>query len=318
VLNLTISTTGASAGAISYSSSATGFAANLKKWVRATLDVDTGASASLASFSSSDDGVTWSSLGTAAGAVASISTATSSLLRIGNALGDSQPLVGKLYYAEVRNGINGTIAAKYSADLSGQTGYTDTANSTPWTINRTTSGKKAALADRVGLLAGSDDYLEVPDHPALNFAAGEEFTVCALIRRFGTPASSQVIAAKKVNLTTSAGWSLHMDTSSQVVARVGDGSANISANTGALAAGALSFVALVRKGGQLYAHLNGTTSAGTADTVGSSVNAEVLRVGRLSGAGTNYADFEIFAFAVFRAGLNDSQLARVRVEMERA
>jgi hypothetical protein len=74
---------------------------------------------------------------------------------------------------------------------------------------------------------------------------------------------------------------------------------------------------MVRKGGQLFAHLNGTTSAGTADTVGSPANTEVLRVGRLAGAGTNYADFEIFAFAVFRAGLNDSQLARVRAEMER-
>ena len=40
-------------------------------------------------------------------------------------------------------------------------------------------------------------------------------------------------------------------------------------------------------------------------------NTEVLRVGRLSGAGTEYADVEIIAVAVFRSALTSTELGQI-------
>ena len=295
------------------------FAADVPFWIRVTYDVATGAVQVFVRPDASTMPTDWGVPGTsAAAATGTIFDGIAPLTLGATDAGGAAQMVGKCFYAELRSGIDGAVVARFDAALCGQTGYTDAINATPWTVNRAATGRKPVVSAGLAVMSlATDDYLEVPDSAALNFAAGEEFTVCALIRRFGAPGSSQVVAAKKANLTTAAGWSLHVDTSRQVVARIGDGTTNISANTAAMTDGALSFVALVRRGGQLFAHLNGTTSAGTADTVGSSVNAEVLRAGRLSGAGTNYVDGEIFALAVFRSGLTDSQLARVRAEMER-
>jgi hypothetical protein len=199
-LGLIVSTDGV--GATTYTSSvAPTVVDGAELWVRAALDLDNGSSNSACTFYTSTDGVTWSQLGTVrtAAVLASIFDNTAALT-LGDTGTGGQPMAGRVIYAELRSGIGGSVVARFDAAQSGQLGYTDAVNSTVWTINRPSSGRKPILYDgRAVLSFATDDFLEVADHPALNFAAAEEFTVCALLRRFGAPGSSQVIAAKKTN-----------------------------------------------------------------------------------------------------------------------
>ena len=87
-----------------------------RKWVRATLDVDNGASGHDATFYTSDDGVIWIQLGavvTTAGTT-SIHTGTSELVltRLRVTTGNFD---GALYHAQVLDGIGGTVI--FDADL---------------------------------------------------------------------------------------------------------------------------------------------------------------------------------------------------------
>ncbi len=303
-------TDGTNATFITWTSSVvTGIAAGARRHIRFTRTKSTG----VGRFYLSDDGVTWTQLGAdVAGSTAAFFTSDRNLT-VG-VLTTSDPAIGRLHYFTISGSIDGAAAASVVATGLAEpyASYTDPQGNV-WTLNRSTSGKKLDVCDAPLLQAATDDFCETQDSGLLNAASG--FTVAGLIRRYGTPGSSQTLIAKKTNLTTTAGWSLHVDTSKQLVARLGDGSANVSANTGAISDGVLSFVALVIRNGMLYAHLNGVTSDGTAITIGSSANTEVLRMFRLSGAGTNYADADAFGWAVFRAALDDAALARLRVEM---
>lgn len=90
-------------------------------WVRVTLDVDNGAGGRDVKFYTSPDynpsnnTGTWAQLGatlTQAG-VTSIFSGSGPLTIGGTAFGGGEMLAGKVYYAEVRNGINGTVVARF-------------------------------------------------------------------------------------------------------------------------------------------------------------------------------------------------------------
>lgn len=54
----------------------------------------------------------------------------------------------------------------------------------------------------------------------------------------------------------------------------------------------------------------GTVSNGTStDSTGDITNSTQFRIGRFSGAGGNYGDFELFAVYVFRKALTDAEIA---------
>src|SRR6266540_284013 len=86
------------------------------KWVRATLDIDNGLAGCDAKFYTSDDGVTWTQLGaTVAQAGVTLVNDGTRPLHIGlQANGLTWPLNGKVYYAEVRNGIDGAVVAAFN------------------------------------------------------------------------------------------------------------------------------------------------------------------------------------------------------------
>lgn len=89
--------------------------ANAVGWLRVALDVDNGASGATASFYESVDGATWTLISaiTTSG-VASIFAGTG-LLAVGSDAADGDGMVGKVYSAEVRNGIGGTVVASWKS-----------------------------------------------------------------------------------------------------------------------------------------------------------------------------------------------------------
>lgn len=124
---------------------------NAIAWVRVTLDVDNGADGRTGRFYTSTDGETWVQLGsdiTSVG-VTSIFDGTAPFELGGRASdGVGQWLDGKIYYAELRNGIDGPVVAKFDPlNDGGKIGDTSFTSSTGevWTINQ--SGSPAAKLD---------------------------------------------------------------------------------------------------------------------------------------------------------------------------
>ena len=122
---------------------APGFADGSNHWLRVTRSASTGT----AKFYTSDDGVTWAQLGAdVAGAPGSLND-TADVVMIGAEGGVSSMLAGKVYYAELRNGINGPIVAKFDASLmSPRQTSAQMPTGEVWTINQ--SGTPNAHIER--------------------------------------------------------------------------------------------------------------------------------------------------------------------------
>ncbi|MFD9398338.1 hypothetical protein ACFWA4_05895 [Streptomyces sp. NPDC060011] len=115
------------------SSIATGFTDGTAHWIRATLDVDNGASNADVKFYTSEDGTTWTQLGTTQqnGATTSIFSG-SAILELGSrSAGTAANMAGKFFSAQVLNGLDGTVVA---SPVAGTSSITDTTGKT-WTVN---------------------------------------------------------------------------------------------------------------------------------------------------------------------------------------
>ena len=75
--------------------------------------------------------------------------------------------------------------------------------------------------------------------------------------------------------------------------------------------GALCVITGIASSSQLTAYFNHTASAATTRQAGGYANSEVMRIGRLSGASTQYVDMELVAAAVWRRALNASEIATI-------
>ena len=143
---------------------ATGVADGATKWIRVTFDVDNGASGNDVRFYLSDDGSTWTQLGstvTTAG-VTSLFAGTS-LVSLGSQGDGTSPVSGKVFRAQILSGINGTTVLDVDTSVltSGSaTSFTAKTGQTV-TINRATSGRKSVAVTRPLWLFGTDDYMEV-------------------------------------------------------------------------------------------------------------------------------------------------------------
>lgn len=118
---------------------ATGFADGSIHWVRATVDMDNGAGGCTGTFYTSENGIDWTQLGTSinASGVSSIFPATE-ILAMGARDGTAGfvPMAGRMYAAEVRDGINGTAVCSpvFTVHSPGDPSFVDPTGKT-WTMN---------------------------------------------------------------------------------------------------------------------------------------------------------------------------------------
>ncbi len=137
ILNYSVDGTASSGSA---SSVATGFADGTDGWIRTTLVVNDGSGNHVTTYYTSVDGQTWVQLGTPVTVAGTITLFDSTAgvevgsWENGSAGGADGRLVGKVYYTEVRNGINGTVAASFNP-----TAVTKTATRVPTTYTSPTT-----------------------------------------------------------------------------------------------------------------------------------------------------------------------------------
>ena len=135
-------------------------AAGAVKFVRVTLDVNNGAGGRTGKFYTSDDGITWLQLGSTVtqGGVTSIADRAEPILVGALNAGSFGVIDGKIYRAQVLNGIDGPVVVDFNpADaITGATSFVSSATGETWTINQ--SGSPAAAMvfpgpGRLGYLA---------------------------------------------------------------------------------------------------------------------------------------------------------------------
>jgi pimeloyl-ACP methyl ester carboxylesterase len=130
--------------------------------VRATLDVDNGASGRTTTFyTASTIAGPWTQLGTpvTTAGITSIFSGTAPL-EVGSVATGIEPFQGSIYKVEVRNGINGTVVANpdFSAENPGTTSFSDATGKT-WTLNGSAaivSGRPTYISDAWSVANGAD------------------------------------------------------------------------------------------------------------------------------------------------------------------
>lgn len=121
------------------------WAANMVRWVRVTRVSSSG----LCSFYWSEDGESWTLLGASVDSVTGALNDTADALEIGAAFSGTNSLLnGKIYYAELRNGIDGPVVAKFDPENDANPGDTSFTSSTgeTWTINQSGSDPARLVA----------------------------------------------------------------------------------------------------------------------------------------------------------------------------
>jgi hypothetical protein len=151
-------------------------------WCRFTLDVDNGAAGNDLKFYTSADpittepeSVTWAQLGTTVTTAGVTSIHDSAwAVTMGALVDDTNVFQGRVYYAEVRNGIGGTIVAnpdlRGSAQQTSATSLTDS-YSKPWTVRGAASWLPSPAVNSYLLEDDSGILLlesSVPDIPYTN------------------------------------------------------------------------------------------------------------------------------------------------------
>jgi hypothetical protein len=115
------------------------------KWIRATRSASSGE----VKFYTSDDGAAWTQLGTTVAAATGAATDNSDQLEVGlRSVSGIQPFSGKIYYAEVRNGIDGTVVAKFdpTETTPADTSFTSSTGEV-WTINQSGDPMAELISD---------------------------------------------------------------------------------------------------------------------------------------------------------------------------
>jgi hypothetical protein len=225
-LQITWSTAGTSGTAISKSSTvATGLTDGSVKWIRATLDVDNGASGNDVRFFLSDDGTTWTQLGTTVTTAGTTSIFSStSILEIG-ASENASLMTGNFYRAQVLNGIGGTtvldvnIATDFRASnediFTATTGQTVTVNGVDVIANYGSAG--ALLPTTLGSSTAADsndaiflahtgtnyvylpgvnsNFLSIPDGPDLDITGDIDIRAQVALDDW-TPSVNNILISK--------------------------------------------------------------------------------------------------------------------------
>lgn len=186
---------GGTTNQVSKSSTATISAANGSPlWVRATLSVNNGAGGNDTKFYTSTDGTNWTQLGTTvtASGTTSINANTSSVeigARNGGTLGQ---FAGKIYRAQIYNGINGTLV--FDLDTS-----TLTSGADPYIVPLTGAGGAYFTGSGLSLPGATGNYATSPDATILRITSNIDIRVKAALTTWTPAANSSLIS--KYNAT---------------------------------------------------------------------------------------------------------------------
>jgi hypothetical protein len=293
-------------------------------WVRVTLDVDNGNSENETKFFTSTDGTNWTQLGTTvtkAGTTSIYNSNTQFAVGANSQTSLTQTLRGKFFRAQVLDGIGGTVAfdANFETSITDllQTTFTESStNAATVTINRSGSTYRSAGITQAGYLyPGATNTFSASATDFLNFGANESFSII-LVNRQPSITASQVMIANKVGAgATLPGYVLRNATSGTATgALVSDGTTAITANGTNRTAGELNTLAVVydTSSNLLKVVTDGTSGTAVSGLSTNSLrNFEQLRIGRFSGSGTNYADMELYAAAVFRKALTPLEVKAI-------
>jgi hypothetical protein len=298
------------------STAATALTDGSVKWVRVTLDVNNGASGNDVKFFMSDDGVTFTQLGstvTAAG-VTSVFSGSANVNVGSHTNGASNVATGKFYRAQILNGIDGTkvLDVDTSVLTSGAaTTFTALTGQTV-TINRSTAGRKSVAVVSPVWLLGTDDFINVTNSSLTQAPASQSLSVVAAVRQWGTPTSDGTYVAKG----TGAGNRYYLASTNALVPQLNmsDGTTGANRTGPTTTAGQLSIIAGVidRNANTAAVWNNGVSGATTSISAiaGVGINNLPLRIGSKS-TGTTPQDFELIGAAVFRKALVQSEIAAI-------
>jgi hypothetical protein len=269
-------------------------------------------------FATSPDGTTWSALGTQQ-SFTPITLFDSSATR---GIGASNAGTASLFTGNIRRLrllFNGVAVRDFDPRLAIEPYATVTAATAEvYTFNRASSGRKIAVIDRDLWLLGTDDFLEVTDHPLLNYGYNQDFTWVVLMRQYATPPNFGRIMSKNVTNSTNAGVALdHSGTSMKTLMQICD-AAPTAVSKESVSAFSVGFASLVG-GGRIAGRLvfaiepNGVISLGGA-LANPITGAGNLFICRRSDAAT-FCDYEFIGAAAFRTALSAADAVRVRGEL---
>ena len=300
------------------SSVVTGITDGATKWVRATLDVDNGASGHDVKFFLSDDGTNWTQLGTTvttAGTTSIFSGAA--VIAVGANSQGNGPSRGKFFRAQVLNGIGGTVAfdANFEGSITSlnQASFTESSsNAATVTINRSGSAYRSAGITAAGYLyPGATNTFAASATDFLNFGAADSFTVMAAFRQFGTN-DSYIITKRAGSVASNNGYALY-NVSGITYLGISDG-VNQTFASRAYISGNLTTSNAVRNvtSDNLQVTNNTTSStAATDSTTGTLAYYHPLRIGALATTTSGALEGELYAAAVFRSALTAAQIRQI-------
>ena len=295
-------------------------------WVRATLDVDNGASGRDIQFFTSTDGTNWTQLGTTvtqAGTTSIYSGAA--VCSIGAIANGSFIHAMKIYKTQVLDGINGTTVLDIDTSVitsGGATSFTAVTGQTV-TIVRPTAGRKTVAVTTPCWLFGTDDRLNVPNSSsgskAVDFGPNDSFTALVIMRQWNTNSTFRGILSKYTGpgALTGPGYLIFTSSPSTTLAFIFED----FSDTGETRSSALTNGVAVVFGGVCNRYLNtlqainasGTLAGSTASirNTGGPSNSGVLTVGS-RGGGSSYVDMEFIASAIWRRALSQNEILTLR------
>ncbi len=291
-------------------------------WLRVTFDVDDGASGSVITYYTAPGTIVapvaadFTQLGTTDTASnTSIFDSTAVVSVFGLNSGTANVAVGDCYRAQIYSGIDGTLefdAAIADATEPYATFAERSSNAATVTFNRSSSGLMSTVIDRPWGLLTTNDYWEIPDDGNLDFSGSEDLTVMVMFRTNTVASGSDVLLAKKDDLTTAAGYAL-VRNAANGQGIIADGTADDDDTVTTVAVHTLHTLTMVRNtvDDDIEVFLDGVASgSATADSTTSTLaNALVQRLGATAGATpANFFEGVIGADAGWRSALTAAQV----------
>jgi len=177
-------------------------------WVRVTADLDNGAGNYEVKFFTAPDQVaipsSWTQLGaTKTGPAISALADTADDVFIGRRGDGARLYEGTIYRAQLYDGINGTLVADFNLADSSEPhqAFVSSTTGESWTINRSSTGAKAAIVDRTLVLMDgqSATSMEILDGPDLDLEESEPYTAAIFFRIHHDDGSDGALMAKRWN-----------------------------------------------------------------------------------------------------------------------